>query len=408
MYGHSSLIEGFAFNPEGRFLATAGWDQTVRVWDVPTGREVRCIRGHDRVVVLRTAFARRGARLVSVDASGAKVWDATTDQEARTLELSPSPDGCTALAFNADGSRLATGVSPLNENLEFFDVQIWDTSGGAVTASARLQGRSVPALAFSPDGRYLAAVANKPAVDRPGSSAVVVWNALTGRELFTFALADQPGKGVAFSRDGRYLAAHTPESVGIWDMTAGRLAARIEGRSSEGGFVWASFEPAGDHLLTADKFRRVRHWDPRTGETLSPPPDEPRGETAEGTTVLAFSADGSRAAVLDGQTGVVTIENDAGPPGEGPNAPRALHARNVVGASFNPDGRRLATAGMDRSVMIWDTATGKELLTFRGLGQLPQVIAFSPDGWRLAAGCNPIDPVAPTEVKVWDASPRRD
>ncbi len=115
--GHTAAVWSVAFSPNGKWLASASRDQTVKVWDVTSGQVKLTLEGHTDPV-LSMAFSPDGKRLAS--ASGdrtVKVWDATNGQE--TLTLKGHISRVASVAFSADGKRLASAS---------FDqtVKVWD------------------------------------------------------------------------------------------------------------------------------------------------------------------------------------------------------------------------------------------------------------------------------------------
>jgi dipeptidyl aminopeptidase/acylaminoacyl peptidase len=116
------------FSPDGRRIASGGGDRTVRVWDAATGQEALTLLGHAGGVALRgltsgvssVAFSRDGRRIASAGVDGTvRVWDAATGQEALTLR--GHPGGVTSVAFSPDGRRIASGGDQSDPT-----VRVWD------------------------------------------------------------------------------------------------------------------------------------------------------------------------------------------------------------------------------------------------------------------------------------------
>ena len=368
-WGHSGGVAKLIYSPDGRRLASASWDRTVKVWDAGTGRELLTLAGHSGPV-LDVAFSPDGRHIATAGVDQiARVWDATTGREVLTLR--GHGDAVSGIAYSPDGRRLITGSADET-------VKVWDAASDA--RSTPILTRGVLSVAFSPDGRRLATA---------GFDGVVrISDVATSQPLAAmYGHADEV-RGVAFSPDGRRLAtASGDKTVRIWEVATGRETRRLIGH---GQGVWAvAFSPDGRYLATAaghgeaeeDEGREspageVKLWDAATGR-------ETRALRGHSRTVagVAFSPDGRRLATASWDKTVRIWEVAAGR-----EALRLVgHTRRVWAVAFSPDGRRLATASWDKTVRVWDGDSGRELLVLRGHRPTSNAVAFSPDGRRLAS-----------------------
>jgi WD40 repeat protein len=381
--GHTGEVMSVCFSPDGKRLATASEDQTVKVWDAHSGQECRTLRGHGRAVNGVT-FRPDGKRLASAsDDQTVKVWELATGKV--TLTLQGHTGAVYSVAFSSDGKRLASAAQDMT-------VKVWDPTTGQKTLSLQGHIDGVHRAVFSPNGKCLASASE--------DGTAKVWDLATGQERF--ALQGQAGDrfcSVAYSPDGRRLAtASNAGEVKVWDAATGQEGLTLQGQMEGVNPEWVgsvAFSPDGHRLASASEDGTVKVWDAdQGGEALVL-----RGHTGPVCSV-AFSPDGHRIASaarvvrLEG-TGEVKVWDAA-------KGQECLilkgHERAVVSVAFGPDGKRLASACVDGSVKVWDAATGTEILTFQGHTGAVASVAFSPDGKRVASAS--LDQT----VKVWDAA----
>ncbi len=424
--GHTAAVLAVAFGPPGRYpwagegdrslVATAGDDQTVRLWDAETRTPLLVLLGHEQGVS-RVVFSPDGRRLASGDKRGVvKVWDLTRNpyrQVVRPLRDGPQHsshgEDLGELNFRADGQLQVVQKRPEPA------VRRFDSGTGELLAEHALplyqdQYNPERRLAFSPDGRF---VAGRAASDL---QVIKIWDAATGVELG--ALPRQPYRvmALAFSPDGGRLATvafpTAPPGVAaevvLWEVSGGRELGRLAAPPLVASLA---FSPDGQRLALAAN-------EPRPGEQFSKSTpaqlrlyDLNRKEellrllVSNGlVTALAFHPDGQTLAAVGYNTGEVRVVDLK----SGRERYTLTMPSHPTGVAFSPDGRRLAVTGFENLVRLYDATTGDRFLTLQGLGQpgsghynFTARVAFSPDGRRVAA--NSWDGT----VTIWDAGAAR-
>ena len=420
--GQGDQVWGLSFSRDGTLLAAAAWaEETVRIWDVRTGRPVRAVRSVP--ASFTTSFSPDGRRLaIPTFGQGAIVVDVRSGdvvfelgREEVVSDVDWSPDGrwiatstfdgtvslwnartgrfrttlfghrgeVVAADWSADSRRLATGS---NDGT----AKVWavDAAGARELLSISAQERGGGLwVAFSPDGRRLM-------TGDQGISAVKVWDvSRTGpAEWANVPAAETPFGDVAFTADGReVVAANRNGSLAIWDASTG---------ARKGTLPWADAPDAESTAIAAARGgavaaaagEAIRTWDLATRRPGFGMP------SPGGALDVAWSHDGRLLAMASGEGAARILDRS----GKEVATLRVAAGHRVSAVVFSPDARQVATAGITierpgsgtDAVSIWDWRRNRVVRTLRTTAG---AVAFSPDGTRVATAAL----FGP--VRIWDA-----
>jgi WD40 repeat protein len=474
--GHTDLVTCLAFAPDGSRLASGGNDKAVKVWDVADGQELLAIP-HDLAIsdILWSPDGRRvaavtgprlnffgGRRDSALVPNEIKVWDVTANREVARLR---GHEGSSSwAAFTTDGRHLVSAGgarADRRDEGQLAEVRAWevdsgrevfrsrrptapigsaealpgvarlvlaDSAGGrtgldvaaCVGSHTLLAGADRPAgVAFSPDGRYLAATS--------ADGVIHVWDVIRGSELRLPAHGIGPSV-VAFHRGGRLLASAGADGcLALWDAETGQQLTLLEGGPGDGPVV--SFAPAGDRLAWATERSDLRVWDARgRADVLRVPGAQGR------VNALTFTHAGARLVGAGGDSVLRAWDLATGQETWSvrlPAVPSALapapdggrlvvgfrdgmiraydaeqggevgvfkgHAGAVGVLAYTPAGDRLVSAGEDGTIRLWDPVIGQEVCSLKAHAAAVRGLAISPDGQRLVSAS--LDGT----VKLWDA-----
>lgn len=354
------LGNAISFSADGRWIATAVMrDNSVRLWDAQTGRETSRRRGH-RLRPHRVALGRDGELALSWSLDGsARLWRMTGPQEHRERTLPTRIIHRLAVVRDVrNSSPQAETLAGLDESDRFHFVD------GTSLQPLEDGSASVWRFAFSADGRTL--------ITATAGGQADVWNVATRRRRIERPLAVPNVVDVALSSSGRHAATYGADRVvRVWNAESGQLLHQFPALSESNGLMTLRFQPGADLLVAPqplDGLRLFRLGDKPTIETF---PDRKFSQ-------VEFDESGRRVATIQGYEIVVSSF-----PEFEPLARLKGHGARIANVHFHPDGTRMGSVSDDKTIRLWDLATGQELLTLAA--ESATDFAFSPDGRRIYA-----------------------
>jgi len=290
--------------------------------------EKEIVRYEHEGAVTDLAYSPEGDYIASSSLDGnVRLWDTATGQSVRVLNT--HTDEVYAVEFSCDGQWIASSG---------YDRQIIinEVSGKTIKRLFGFQGWSV-AIALSPDSRHLAAWSM--------DGRIWIWD-LEREESIRTLEGKRWGMTLAWSPDGRYLASGRYD-ITLWDVKSGKQARSLKGH--HGTVRSLSFSPDGCLLASASIDKTARVWNVDSGELLL---------TLKPEGFIHYTSSGP-------------VTNPISVP--------------VIAVAFSLDGKWLATGGADRTVRLWDVASGKNIRTFQGHRMSVTAVEFSPDGQWVAS-----------------------
>lgn len=331
--GHTWKPWCVAFTADSRILYSSGWDGSIRRWDVGARQQLALPKGFRATGVCTTS--PDGQTLAYADDTGViRLVDAKDGTQLQTLRMLGSD--CSRLAFSSDGRDLAAGGASSDQ----VHVAVWDLSNGQVVhrwdwPKGRDPHCHVESLCFTPDGKRLAA-----AVFR--QSAACLWDMTTGQQIAQLTHGEI--YGLSFSPDSKTLAtAGWDKVVRLWEADTGKLKREFNvedeiGKDGDMRMYTVCFAPKGGLIATAHLSGKVRIWD-----------------AADMTLRSTFQIEG-----------------------------RFIHGA----INFSPDGSRLATGSMSGNVALWDPLAAEKIRDIGRHQSYVYRVSFGRDSRTLLSGGN--------------------
>ena len=393
--GHESYIYSIAYSPDGTILASGFDDGTIQFWDANTGNlKTTVTHTTNSNGVWSVVFSPNGKTLVSTDFADDMIrfWDVSTGERLKTIKCPPdtprnvvfSPDGRTLVYSGGDGTlrfcdaetitpiRILTGYPDLIRDMEYSPdgskfvvvsagplIQIWETNTNELINTYSVDATIINCISYSPDGKTLACAGASRAY-----TAIWFLNTETGETERVFKERKDTIETVAYSPDGKFIASGADRTIRLWDVNTGETIKILTDELTDEKYIMEiRFSPDGE-MLVSKNATGIRMWNINTGETVKTvhnkdiPPElkkywsvcSPDGRQYVGIDVVDYDSEG-KLAFFKADTGEVIRSFAVG-------HKRSNWADNrwqdVGFFKYSPDGRTVATAGWDSSILLYD------------------------------------------------------
>lgn len=374
--GHASRINCAVFAPNQQWLASGSADNSIRLWDLGSGRELRALLGH-RNWVNALAVSHDGEWIASgSNDQTVKLWSVVSGREILNLQGNERP--VQAVALSPDNRLVVSGGADNS-------IRIWEVPSGRLVKAIKSHLGAVTALAFSADGKTLASGS----ADR----SIKLWDASGWIEQKTLSKHEKKITSLSFSPDGKSLVSGSVDgAIIIWETGSGRD--RLVAKGNAHALLAASFVTK-DEFVSVGADGAVAAWDAASGK------QKRRLVGSASDDDLLFAAISNDAALIASSTGSRQVEVRKASDGKLVQA-LASHATGFFSVAFSRDGRWLAAGTNDRTIRLWQIATGREMPRLSGHTGWVKAVAFSPDNRWLASGGNS------GEIKLWDVNTGRE
>lgn len=359
------------FSPDGKIIASGGYDKTIKLWDVTTGKVVKTLSSQNNSIY-ELIFSPDGKILASRSLDNIiQLWDLTTGKVIKSL--SEHTDLVNSIVFSPDGKILASGSS--DDTIKLWDV----TTGKAIKTLAGHVDR-VTSVAFSADGNMIASGSD--------DKTIKLWDVTTGKAK-TFTGNSYSVSSVAFSPDGNTIVSGSYDrTIKLWDVTTGKVTQTINGHDSS--VTKVAFSPDGNLIASTGYDYKIKIWNFTNSQNI-----KTLNGHESGISSIGFSPDGKilASSISDNRIKLWIKLWDAN---TGKATNRLLEDSTVViNVAFSPDGKTIASGSGDKTIKLWDVTTGKTITTLTGYDSYISSIGFSPDGKILASGSD-------NRIKLWD------
>ncbi|HLK27469.1 MAG TPA: caspase family protein [Puia sp.] len=350
--GHTSIVVSAAFSPDDKYIVTASWDNTAKVWQAADGKLLFDLKYHTGSVTSASFSSDGKYILTSSKDNTAKIWDASNGKLLQSLI--GHHDWVNAASFSSDGKYVITASWDST-------AKVWDASNGKLIFDLKNHKAAVSTASFSNDGKYI--------VTASLDGIAKTWDASNGKELYEFTGHHASVYVTKFTPDGKYIVTASADGiVKIWNTDNGKLVQELKAHESSINDV--SFSSDGKFISTCSSDSTAKIWELSTGKllyVLKGHLDVIKSVVydRENKFLLTAAADNT-ARIWDASNGQLLYKLKG-------------HLNWVNHALFSHDGKYIVTSSSDNTAKIWRAKDGSLVNNLYGHVSMTSYAAFSPD-----------------------------
>lgn len=366
---HDGGVSDVVFSADGtRLVSSSDDDGTIRIWDLVNGGDPLVLRSRESQVTAVTV-SPDGQHLATAGVDGTvRTWDLTNTTTSTVLGTHDGP--AYDVEYSTDGhSILSTGADGT--------VRIWNADHNTTPVVLRGHHGPVPAATFTPDGNTV--------VSAGSDGTTKIWAVDEAEDITVLRGLAGPVRSAAPSPDKRLIAVGGEDgTVQIRNLTGDIAPVTLSGLG--GPVAQVTFSPDGRRLAAVDRDGIALVWNLTSSRTE---PVQQRPYSAGRVSRVAFSPDSTRLAAAIGTMDSVwiwDIPETEHPDDDSRTGMRAGYQGGLHNVAWSPDGHHLAAASQNNTVLMWDLRTDARPTLLRGHQGRIWGLAFSPDGTHLASG----------------------
>ncbi|ETO32083.1 WD-40 repeat protein [Reticulomyxa filosa] len=356
---HTGEVTSVQFSPDGKRIVSGSYDNTVRLWDVSSGQQIQCFEGHTDCVV-SVQFSPSGDKIISGSFDNTiRLWDPLSGKQIQSLE--GHTNIVTSVHFSHDGNQIVSGSDDQT-------IRLWSTSSGKQIQCFEGHNGNVTSVTFSPDCNRI--------VSGSSDKTIRLWDVSSGKQIQSIEGHSGHVLSVQFSPDGnRIVSGSFDKTIRLWDVSSGKQVQSFEGHS--GHVLSVQFSPDGNKLVSGSYDETIRLWD--VSLKIQTQSLEVHSRIVNS---VQFSPDGSKIVSGSDDKTIRLWNASSGLQIQSLEG----HSDCVTSAQFSPDGGKILSVSVDHSIRLWDVTSGKQIQFFDIESFFVRSFQFSPNGDRIVFG----------------------